>query len=93
MFLQKTTSKHINKTLKEECFDSAVAKFATAQIERNRSVTRKIEYFNLDVIASVGYRVKLSVVSYLENEPIQYWGNNILKLEDISIDKLLSNVK
>ena len=35
-----------------------IANFATVQIEGNRTVTRNIEYYNLDVIISVGYRVK-----------------------------------
>jgi hypothetical protein len=37
---------------------STVANFATVQHEGNRSVSRNVEYFNLDVIISVGYRVK-----------------------------------
>ena len=56
----KTISKHINNSLKEECINSTVAKFATVQIEGNRQVTREIEYFNLDVITSIGYRIKSS---------------------------------
>ena len=39
--------------------NSTVAKYATGQKEGNRDVTRKIEYYNLDVIISVGYRVKI----------------------------------
>ena len=35
-----------------------VANFATVQIEGNREVLRNIEYYSLDVILSVGYRVK-----------------------------------
>ena len=38
--------------------NSTVAKYATVQKEGNRDATRKIEYYNLDVIISVGYRVK-----------------------------------
>ena len=38
--------------------NSTVAKYETVQKEGNRDVTRKIEYYNLDVIISVGYRVK-----------------------------------
>ena len=38
--------------------NSTVAKYATVQKEENRDVTRKIEYYNLDVIISVGYCVK-----------------------------------
>ena len=56
----KTIGKHINNALKEELDgDTAtVAKFATVQTEGEREVTRDIEYYNLDVIISVGYRVK-----------------------------------
>lgn len=51
-------SRHIKNSLEEECDESTVAKFATVQNEGNRSVTRNIDYYNLDVILSVGYRVK-----------------------------------
>ena len=37
--------------------DSTVAFFATVQTEGGRQIERKIEYFNLDTIISVGYRV------------------------------------
>jgi hypothetical protein len=37
---------------------STVAKFTTLQKEGEREVKRDIEYYNLDVIISVGYRVK-----------------------------------
>lgn len=43
---------------KEELDDSTIAKFATVQKESNRTVTRNIDYYNLDMIISVGYRVK-----------------------------------
>ena len=35
-----------------------VANFATVQQEGGREVVRKVEYYSLDVILSVGYRVK-----------------------------------
>ena len=54
----KTIGKHINNALNEELDFSTVAKFATVQNEGGRKVTRKIEYYNLDVIIFVGYRVK-----------------------------------
>lgn len=55
----KTIGKHINNALKEELAEiSTVAKFATVQKEGDRFVTRQIEYYNLDMILSVGYRVK-----------------------------------
>src|ERR1700754_508194 len=37
--------------------DSAVAKNATVQNEGGREISRDIEYYNLDAILSVGYRV------------------------------------
>ena len=51
-------SRHIKNSLKEELDDSTVAIFATVQKEGTREVTRSIEYYNLDMIISVGYRVK-----------------------------------
>ena len=71
----KTIGKHINNALNEELKDvPTVAKFATVQKEGNRTVTRDIEYYNLDVIISVGYRVKS------ENGVIfRRWANQILK--------------
>ena len=54
----KTIGKHINNSLKEELDSSTVAKFATVQKEGSRNITREIDYYNLDMIISVGYRVK-----------------------------------
>ncbi len=54
----KTIRKHINNALKEELDNSAIAKFATVQQEGSRKIKRNIEYYNLDMIISVGYRVK-----------------------------------
>ena len=53
-------SKHIKNVFVEgELEPSAtVAKFATVQNEGRRQVSRELEYYNLDVIISVGYRVK-----------------------------------
>lgn len=51
--------RHINNIYKVEELEreSTCAKIAQVQIEGNRSVTRQIPYFNLDMIISVGYRV------------------------------------
>ena len=56
----KTIGKHINSVFTEGEFQktSTVANFATVQIEGDRKVERIIEFYNLDVIISVGYRVK-----------------------------------
>ena len=54
----KTIGKHIQSALREELDNSTVAKFATVQLEGAREVERQVEYYNLDMIISVGYRVK-----------------------------------
>lgn len=56
----KTIGKHLSNIFKEEELEkiSTVANFATLQNEGGREVHREIEYYNLDVIISVGYRVK-----------------------------------
>ena len=51
----KTIGKHINNALKEELDSSVVAKFATTASDGK---TYKVDYYNLDMIISVGYRVK-----------------------------------
>jgi len=53
-------SKHIKNAFDEGELrsEATVAKFATVQTEGNQTVSREIEYYNLDVIISVGYRVK-----------------------------------
>lgn len=70
----KTIGKHINNALNEELDDSTVAKIATVQKEGNRNVTRIVEYYNLDMIISVGYRVKSK-----NGIIFRKWANKILK--------------
>ena len=72
----KTIGKHINNALKEELNNSeaTVAKFATVQMEGEREVERNIEYYNLDVIISVGYRVKSK-----RGVEFRRWANSVLK--------------
>ena len=57
---KSTISRHIKNIFTEGELqpEATVAKFATVQTEGNRQVTRDIDYYNLDVIISVGYRVK-----------------------------------
>ncbi len=56
----KTIGKHINNVFSDNELEkiSTVANFATVQNEGGRDVRRDVEYYNLDVIISVGYRVK-----------------------------------
>jgi hypothetical protein len=53
-------SKHIRNVFSEGELNpgATVASFATVQTEGDRTVSRDIEYYNLDVIISVGYRVR-----------------------------------
>ena len=70
----KTIGKHINNALKEELDNSTVANFATVQMEGGREVERNIEHYNLDMIISVGYRVKST-----RGVQFRKWANSILK--------------
>lgn len=54
--------------------EATVRKFRTVRQEGNRSVTRNIEFFNLDVIISVGYRVNT-----VRGIQFRQWANKILK--------------
>ena len=69
-------SRHINNIYKEKELerDATVANFATVRIEKGRSVVRQIEYYNLDVIISVGYRVKSQ-----RGTQFRIWANQVLK--------------
>ena len=70
----KTIRKHINNALKEELDNSTVAKFETVQKEGQRQIKRNIEYYNLDMIISVGYRVKSK-----NGIIFRKWASSILK--------------
>jgi len=101
----KTIGKHINNALKEELLEfSTVANFATVEdIGSGNSVVAKfattaadgktyqMEHFNLDVILSVGYRVKSS-------RGIQFraWANRILRefvLKGYAVDKRFERIE
>ena len=70
----KTIDKHIKNALKEELDSSTVAKFATVQKEGERKVERDIRFYNLDMIISVGYRVKSK-----NGIVFRRWANKVLK--------------
>ena len=57
---KSTISRHAKNVFEEGELSpkATVANFATVQLEGNREVSRNIDYYNLDVIISVGYRVK-----------------------------------
>lgn len=72
----KTIGKHINNALKEELLDqtATVAFFAIVQKEGERSVMRQVAHYNLDVIISVGYRVKSK-----RGIAFRKWANKVLR--------------
>lgn len=72
----KTIGKHINNVFleRELTKNSTVANFATVQYEGGRKVERQIEFYNLDVIISVGYRVKSK-----RGTQFRIWANKILR--------------
>ena len=51
---------------------STTEESSVVQIEGNRKVKRKIKFYNLDAIISVGYRVNSKVVPNLESGLIKY---------------------
>lgn len=73
---KSTISRHIKNIFSEGELrqEATVAKFATVQTEGNRQVSRDIEYYNLDAIISVGYRVKS-----LRGTQFRIWASSILK--------------
>lgn len=73
---KQNISLHVNNCFKEgELEKSATVKESlTVQIEGNRSVKREIEYYNLDVIISVGYRVKSK-----QGTQFRIWATNVLR--------------
>jgi len=74
----KTISKHINNALKEELAGQVVvAKFAhTTQhgAMEGKTQTHELEYFNLEMVTSIGYRVKSP-----RGVQFRQWANRILK--------------
>ena len=72
----KTIGKHINNVFAEGELNrnSTVANFATVQLEGGRTIERQIEYYNLDVIISAGYRVKSK-----QGTQFRIWATQVLR--------------
>lgn len=69
-------SRHLKNVYNEGeiSYDTTVAKNATVQLEAGRNVKRIIEYYNLDAILSVGYRVNSK-----QGTQFRIWANRVLK--------------
>ena len=73
---KQNISLHINNIFKEGELDkeATVKEYLTVQTEGSRQVARKVLYYNLDVIISIGYRVKS-----LRGTQFRQWANKVLK--------------
>lgn len=73
---KQNISLHINNCFKKGELDkkATIKDSLTVQKEGNRNVKRKIEFYNLDVIISVGYRVKSK-----QGAQFRIWATTILK--------------
>ncbi len=73
---KQNISLHINNVFKEEELTetSTVKEYLTVQQEGNRTIRRNVKIYNLDVIISVGYRVKS-----VRGTQFRIWANNVLK--------------
>ena len=82
----KTIGKHVNNALREELYGiSVVAKFATTAADGK---VYQMEYYNLDMVLSVGYRVKSS-----RGIEFRRWANGVLKeylLKGYSVNQRLT---
>jgi len=68
-------NKHIKNILQEdELNNSTISKMETVQKEGNREVKRLVEFYNLDMIIAVGYRVNSKLATHFRK-----WATNILK--------------
>ena len=71
----KTIGKHVNNALHEELANvPTVANFAIVQNEGGRIVTRNVDFYSIDMIMSVGYRVKSE-----QGIMFRRWANQVLK--------------
>lgn len=84
---KSTISRHLRNIFDEGELDksSTVANFATVQNEGGRAVKRYVDYYNLDAIISVGYRVK-------SRKGIEFrkWGTVIIKNHIIKTNSIWS---
>ena len=60
-------AEHIKNIFAEGELDEAATcrKFRQVRLEGNRNVTREVMYYNLDMIISLGYRIKSSIATRL----------------------------
>ena len=86
-------SRHLSNIYKKKELDkkATVAKNATVQIEGNRTVERIIEYYNLDAIVSVGYRVNSKMATQFRQWATKTLREHIVKGYTINRKQIAKN--
>ena len=90
---KQNISLHIQNCFKEKELEknSTVKEYLIVQLEGNRNVKRKIEFYNLDIIISVGYRVKS-----IQGTQFRIWANSVLKnylLKGFAINNRINRIE
>lgn len=90
---KQNISLHINNIFNEGELESnaTVKEYLTVQIEGGRKVKRKIQFYNLDVIISVGYRVKSK-----RGTQFRIWANKVLReylLKGYALNQRIVNIE
>ena len=92
----KTVGKHINNVFSEEELNKevVVAKFATTTLHgaiKGKTQTQNVEYYNLDVIISVGYRVKSK-----QGTQFRIWATQVLRdylLKGYAVNQRINSIE
>ena len=78
---KQNIGQHIKNVIEEGELEenSTVKKFFTVQKEGNRHINREVEYYNLDLIISVGYRIKSSIATTFRQWATEHLKEYIIK--------------
>ena len=90
---KQNISLHIKNVFEEEELteNSTVKEFLTVQKEGNRSVERKVKYYNLDMIISLGYRIKSKVATNFRKWATERLKEYMIKGFTMDDDRLKGN--
>ena len=86
-------SHHINNIYAEEELEEnrTVKEFLTVQTEGNRKVSRNVKYYNLDMIISLGYRIKSKVATHFRKWATERLKEYIIKGFTMDDERLKGN--
>ena len=90
---KQNISLHIKNIFDEEELDedSTVKEFLTVQQEGNRSVERKVKYYNLDMIISLGYRIKSKIATNFRKWATERLKEYMIKVFTMDDERLKGN--